>query len=334
MNGILLHEPTTLTLIATDNCTSACYNCCFQCSPRKQNRLSVGEMKSYIEQAVGKFPTIRVLVLTGGECFTYGDALAGVISYAKKTYGMVVRIVTNAYWAKKEEQAYNRLKVYVDAGLDEINISTGDDHLEFVPYERIVNAVKASVKLGLSPLVNVESRNDRLFTSNEFLKSDELKQYINAKKLHVTNGIWVSFKKDTKQQRNNISSFTFNHGRCKNLFNSITIDYTKRMLACCGLTAKYIKYLDLGNTQKYNLRKLYDKQICDFMKIWLFTDGPFFIMEFLSKYHPIDMQYCKGLHDCQLCAIIFNNRAFMETLKKHYREVYSNVILKYQIINY
>ena len=27
---------TTLTFITTNNCTSACYNCCFQCSPQKK----------------------------------------------------------------------------------------------------------------------------------------------------------------------------------------------------------------------------------------------------------------------------------------------------------
>lgn len=114
---------------------------------------------------------VLIVVLTGGECFTYGESLSKVIEYAAKRYDLLVRIVTNAYWANTLELARKRLKPYVEAGLKEINFSTGDEHLEYVSFKNIKNACLASVDFGLVPLVNIESRDDKRFTSNDFIKT-------------------------------------------------------------------------------------------------------------------------------------------------------------------
>ena len=88
----------------------------------------------YIDEALDEYPTIQVLVLTGGECFLLGDTLVRIIQYA--TYkGLKTRVVTNGYWANTYESAFNRLKPLVNAGLYEINFSTGDEHAEFVSPE-------------------------------------------------------------------------------------------------------------------------------------------------------------------------------------------------------
>lgn len=289
-------------------------------------------MKNYIDQAKESYPSLSLLVLTGGECFTYGDSLAELIKYASTRHKMFVRIVTNAYWAPSTEKAIRRLSPYVEAGLNEINLSTGDDHLEFVPLTNIKNACLASVELGLSPLVNIETRSDRLFSVNNFLKDNHLRKLVLDKKVQVINGIWVSFKKEHNQQSKNPAHLTYPHTRCNNLFNSINIDPEHRMLACCGLTAKYTKFLDLGNLKKKSIKSLFNKQFEDFLKIWIFTEGPHKILRFISKYAHINPEEFENLHDCQVCAIIFNNDTCQTILKEHYKEIYSNVILKYQAI--
>lgn len=36
----LIKEPTTLTFVTTEKCSSACSSCCFQCSPKRSKRLT------------------------------------------------------------------------------------------------------------------------------------------------------------------------------------------------------------------------------------------------------------------------------------------------------
>lgn len=305
----------------------------FSMQPSKKDRLSIPEMKAYIDQAKRSYPSIKLLVLTGGECFTYGEELSKIIKYATEIYNMKVRIVSNAYWANTIENARTRLKPYITSGLSEINFSTGDEHQKFVPFNYIKNACLVSVEFGLIPLVNIETREDKIFTAKDFTADKELLKLLKENKIMITNGIWVSFKKENITNKNNHKMLTTQNSRCENLFNSINIDPQHRMLACCGLTAKYIKYLDLGNLKTQSIKKLYENQFNDFLKIWIYVEGPHNILEFISKYIKIDLSKYDNLHDCQICAIIFNNPICLEILKNHYREIYSNVILKYNVIN-
>ena len=43
----LIKEPTTLTFVTTEKCSSACSSCCFQCSPKRSKRLTKEQMVGY-----------------------------------------------------------------------------------------------------------------------------------------------------------------------------------------------------------------------------------------------------------------------------------------------
>ena len=161
LNDIIIN-PTTLTIITTYYCTSSCDNCCFQCNPNRQEKLSIDEMKKYIKESVQSYPSIKLLVLTGGESFVYGKSLTEIIKYAV-TCKLQTRIVTNGFWAKNYNIACKKIKQLADAGLTEINFSTGDDHLKYVTLNTIKNATLASLKMNLTVAINVESSYDRIF---------------------------------------------------------------------------------------------------------------------------------------------------------------------------
>ena len=75
-------EPKILSLITTEKCTAACHNCCFQCSPRLKQRMSLEDMKFLIDEVIKDFPMILACVFTGGECTTLGTDLHQIINYA------------------------------------------------------------------------------------------------------------------------------------------------------------------------------------------------------------------------------------------------------------
>jgi MoaA/NifB/PqqE/SkfB family radical SAM enzyme len=331
MNDLII-APTTLSIITTYRCTSSCKDCCFQCNPNRQEKLTVSEIKEYISKSVQAYPSIRVLVLTGGECFLYGMKLEDIIKHAS-SYGLVTRVVTNGFWAKdynKAKETINRLAV---AGLNEINFSTGDDHLEYVFIETIKNGIIASLKHNLITVVNVESGGWKKFNFNSLKEDVALKEFVNNGKLKIINGIWVPFTRSTLNEAKNATQIYKDvfkpYQRCVNIFHSITIDPNHRMIACCGLTSKYIKYLDLGNVNKFPILELYNKQFNDFLKIWIATEGPHKIMDFISKYAILDDTNYKEHHACQVCERIFNNEKYLQIIQTEYKSIYSNVILKH-----
>lgn len=195
-------SPSILTFITTFKCTAACKDCCFECNPKREGRLSLKQMKEYLDQSIKAYPSIKVLILTGGECFLLKSDLDKIVLYASNK-GLRVRIVTNGYWASSFEKAIERLSILVNSGLNEINFSTGDDHLEFVSENFVVNGLRAALKLGLTTVVNVEANRTKEFNSFAFLKNEELAPYLKPNengevKLMIVNGVWLPFTKSSK----------------------------------------------------------------------------------------------------------------------------------------
>ena len=321
----LVKDPKMLTFVTTYKCTSACNNCCFQCSSKRNMTLSKEEVLNYLEQVTRDFPSVKLLVLTGGEC-TILKYLIEVIDIASHKYGLAVRIVTNAHWARSYESAIKLIRKYKKAGLNEINFSTGDEHLEFVPINNVKNAILASVDEGFIPFVNVESIESHNFNSAYFETDKQLSILLKKKKFVVVDGIWIDLKNPEAMLKKPKKSFI-------NLFSGLVITPDNRLKACCGITSGNVKYLDIGNPQKRSLRILYDNQFSDFVKIWLYTDGPLKILEFISKYDErIKIEEYQYLHKCLICTIILNSEELLGIIRRNYDEVYANIIMKYNLI--
>lgn len=322
-------EPKILSLITTDKCTAACHNCCFQCNPKRTKRISLEEMTFILDEVARDFPSVISCVFTGGECTILEDDLCRMIRYSKSK-GMRNRIVSNGHWAVTETCALSYLSELKDAGLNELNLSTGDEHQKWVPYERIVYACKAAVKLGLFVAVNVEATPISRFSSLTMKKDKRLLKEIVSGKIIVKDSLWIEFDKTGS---NIDDQNVLNDGPCTNLFNTISVSPDLHLQACCGLTCKNSHYLDLGNLRKHSLRRLYNEQFDDLMKLWLYTHGPKDIYTFLCKEKNEKDESHKYPHLCSLCHHILNNKENMEIVKDKIDSIIPSVMLKYQFIN-
>lgn len=332
--GILL--PTTLTLITTYKCSARCENCCFECSPNKTEKIPLEVAINHIEKVHSLYENIKIVVLTGGECFLDFGYLISLIKHIN-SLGMLSRVVTNAFWATNKGTALRMLTECHATGLNEINISTGDEHLEYVPLEYIKNAINSAVELGLTVVVNIESGKDCIFKVGNFLNDENLKNYISRRdgispRLSIINGMWMPFTNQSLMHLPKMEQRVFHpcKDRCFNLFNSITISPDNRLLACCGLPVKYIKELNLGNLYKYSIADLYKSQFEDFLKIWLYVDGPYKILSFLENKLEKSIPELNCLsHTCFYCAVLFTNGEYLDAAKKYYKEIFSSVLLRY-----
>src|SRR5437899_7114277 len=78
----LVHGPTHLTILPTYRCTAACAQCCFESNPHVQGRIPIERILDYIDQAAGDFPSLRLVVFSGGECFLLRQDLDAAIERA------------------------------------------------------------------------------------------------------------------------------------------------------------------------------------------------------------------------------------------------------------
>lgn len=331
LNSLII-TPVILVFITTNKCTAACENCCFKCNPQKKDHLSFVNIKEHIDSSINSFHTIKIVVLTGGECFTLGKDLFEAIKYIK-TKGLTSRIVTNAYWATNFKITFRTILLLHQCGLDELNISTGDEHLKWIPMDNIIYVIVASILLDISLVVNIESAEIKNFTKETLLNDIRLRKY-DMNKFHnvvIINGRWVYFDQNEDIGNKELTYGQATKNRCTSLFNTLTISPKGEVMSCCGITVMGNKHLFMGYIGKYSIKELYYCQFDDFLKIWLFTEGPMEILNFCRKLKnkkPIS----KNIHGCQVCASLFSNAEYMDIIKNNYGIVFQRVIMKYHLL--
>lgn len=286
-----------------------------------------------IQQLKNDFPSVKIIVLTGGECFLLGDLLYKAIQLFSEA-GLYVRIVTNAFWANSFRKAYGIIQRLKSIGLSEINVSTGDEHLHWVPFDNIVFAVAAAVRNDMPIVVNIETSDSKKFTCQSLYQDYRMKKYINKPNVQLLNGHWISSEKNKNsyQPINNRSLIHDNTGRCSSIFKTISISPTGQILGCCGLTSQNHKSLQLGNITIQSLHTILENSFQDFIKIWIFTEGPYRILKFCKSQDPSLPSIDENLHICEYCEMLYTSSAFLNAIHKHYKKRLSDVLTKYSIL--
>lgn len=323
--------PTNAAIITTYKCTAACKECCFECSPSiPNNQISVEEMKLFIDQ-ISEYQTIKILVWSGGECFLIRKDLLEGITYAKAK-GIPSRCVTNGYWAKNIERATEVLLPFKRAGLTEINFSTGDSHQKFISVDKILYGVIAALKLGLTVAISVETTKNNEFLKDDLLENNIYKQYIAGteyeKHLIVSSSIWVSFHDDTQFEYDNQKQIT--KDGCTSIFDTVALEPTHGLVGCCGLTVGDISEMHLGRlSTDTQVKELFATQYNDFLKIWIYTDGPDYILDKAREWEP-SLVIPKFHHRCLSCAYIYNTEEIKQVISQNYERVIATVLSDFQ----
>lgn len=332
--SIPIVEPVSFGLITTDKCTAACKDCCFGCRQDNDKTMCLQMMTDIVSQASESFPKVKVIVLTGGECFLLGEDLYSIVCHIN-SHGLASRIVTNAFWASSFKKAYNILKRLKECGLTEINVSTGDEHLKWVPYDNIVNVIVASIKNDIPLTINIESSGSKTFKKSLLIEDIRLKKYQESyDSVRIVNGSWISFDNENgeKEQKQTIALGT-NLRRCSSLFMTPSINPDGKVVSCCGLTSQRHPHLEMGDLTQSSLREIVETSFEDFLKIWIYTEGPFSILDYCSKFNNTLPEISRDKHICEYCHTIYTNNEVFNTIKSHYKKIVANVISKYIILN-
>jgi hypothetical protein len=99
----------------------------------------------------------------------------------------------------------------------------------------------------------------------------------------------------------------------------------------CGLSRELIPELN-SDWDKHSLFELLEQAGKEFMKIWLFVDGPERILAWAADKNPkIDWENRYG-HHCHACLALFENPLVRETIAKNYHERVEEVLIRYSVL--
>ena len=148
-------------MVVTYKCQVACPHCIIEAGPHRTEEMKLEDACKWIQQIVNYGNgQIKVLSLTGGEPFYDKEKLKKITSFADAN-GLVVTVVTNAFWASTIERAVETLKEFPEIKM--VAFSTDIYHQKCIPFEKVKNAIAAAKKCGVPFEVAVctENKNER-----------------------------------------------------------------------------------------------------------------------------------------------------------------------------
>ncbi len=321
-------SPTTLTILCTYQCTAACKQCCFESSPFIKGRLDKETIIARIAEAKLSFSGLKVVVFSGGEAMLLREDLFEAIAYCS-SLELVTRVVSNGYWGKSVRMAMETARSLKQAGLCELNISTGKDHQEWVPIESVINASTAVSDLGIFCLITVENEGPNRQLIDQILKHPLIAPRLQSGSITVQSNSWMPFQDTAEDRKQAVAPEDLRNG-CKQIFGTAVITPHDNLSACCGLTLEHIPEMRLGKNNGTNMERLYSSQADDFLKIWIHVDGPYSIIERLMNDKATS--YLKGVvHICEACSLMHKSNEIRKALADQYKQFIPEVMTRFQV---
>jgi hypothetical protein len=254
---------------------------------------------------------------------------------------MTSRVVTNGYWATSDRAARRRLGPLIEAGLNELNFSTGDDHARFVPVRNVVRGLAAGLDFGLTQVLMVEDRVGREVTRQTVLdlaavESPTLRSALEGGHIAILESPWMEFAAHGRPVRQ-AAGTTVNAANlalrepCKSVLTTVVVTPSERLGVCCGLPREQIPELHAGSLRDHSLRELVDRALSDFLAIWLFVEGPERILAWAAGKDPRLEWEDLYAHNCDACRAIFKDPLVMAVIRDHYAEKYNQVLMKFAL---
>jgi hypothetical protein len=317
----------TLVLFPTYACNAACRDCGTYSSPADRHVAEPHWLHKAIDEAVGL--GFKLVVLSGGEATLRWASCLELIRHATDV-GLPTRLVTNGHWATDPEKAKLAATELCEAGLKEVNLSTGDEHVRFVPLETMVTAINALVSSGLDTLVMLELRGENKVTKIGLI--DALEDAVTSK-IRFVESPWMPMKKGPGSKvryrpgldASNVHAST----GCDSVLSSFVVAADGRIGACCGLGMRAIPELQVGVAGgASSLDSAITRAEADFLKVWISTWGTHRIVAWAAQFDPKIKWEGLYAHRCHACAAIYRDPAIRDVITAHGHEVMAEVAME------
>ncbi|MCC6994178.1 MAG: radical SAM protein [Deltaproteobacteria bacterium] len=312
-------------------------------SPERSETLSWEQIKDVLEQAFHECRQLQVVIFAGGEPMLLGDTLLEAIKLCKQR-GALTRIVTNAYWATTRAHARFKLQELKDAGLDEVNVSTDDYHLPFIPLDAVKHAYEEALALEFSAVVLANCFGPETTLTPERVKaevgdppdmqlrfSDDgdliQKRAHRGKSLILLSNSRVQRLGRGNQQLSaselgptnpDLDQLGEQVGGCPWAIKSAAISAKGHFVSCCGFEVEDNPILDYGDLAKTPLAELLDKADNDLVTNMIAIIGPIRIMRMLQQICPDEVSFPGSYRSfCEVCSDLVSLKQNREALYRH-----------------
>lgn len=244
-------------------------------------------------------------------------------------------------WASTLKSATVVLEKMVAAGLTEMNFSTGDSHVEFVPIENIIIGSYVSRSLGLSTSIMVETSGACTVTKETLITHPLYQELLGQESdvdLVIIESPWISMYEGhdrvecNHDQMINLDTL-HTRGGCDSILSTIVATPQRELFACCGIISQQIPEVKLGILDDRAMKDMYDDARGDFLKIWLSVDGPEKIVAWAAQFDSSIKWENRYSHQCDICQFMYQDERVRNVIAENYESAMPNILLKYAIRN-
>jgi hypothetical protein len=286
-------------------------------------------MHALIDEAK-RIHSIERIVFTGGECFLLGKELDALIAHAHELE-LRTRVISNGYWAVNERAARERVRTLRGAGLDEMMLSTGTFHQEFVPVGRIAQAARAAVAAGIGTHISVEECDQSTF--DDAVLRDELYAELASVAVSIERYPWI---RDAGARGRTVPTHDralavepgAAMGRCDQIMTVVSVTPNQVLTACCGFPLEELNALHIGSVADRALDDVLRDAPNELLKMWLHVAGPAGIAEFVARHVP-GFALPPSASICQSCVAIQRDERALRAITQYGAEIAQTIAAEY-----
>jgi len=150
----------SLVVESTNRCNARCRHCYQSSGPKGSDdwglvSLSTEELDSVIRESAAIETLLPRFHLSGGEAFLDLDGCVRLFRTARDSGFADVSAVTNAFWARRRERAFEVALRIREAGLTSLEVSWDFWHGEWISPEAVANCLDACHELGIEANLRV-----------------------------------------------------------------------------------------------------------------------------------------------------------------------------------
>lgn len=287
-------------------CNARCAHCSVWADPRSKLKLGLNKAIECIKDAA-EFG-INVIALTGGEPTVYLKDLYAFMGYGREHFGMKYTMTTNSYWARTPERAREVVQCLVERGLIHIRMSADSYHQQYIPLERVVNAVEAGLACGVTTRVDVVMRRR---------DAESVKIWNTFKKYPVELGVQALAPKGRALDNYDEKDFpttslqAIRLGSCRQA-GEILVHSDGYVSLCCNVERdttgapknKEVSPFTLGNIHRERLATILERNERSPISRIIRYEGPYGIYKLLMHYFKDDLEIplqARYPNPCVLC---------------------------------
>lgn len=302
-----------LCVILTEKCNIRCRHCISDCSPSRIGNLDMGILESVIQQAA-ELSFISVIGFSGGEPFIDIPRLETAVALCRE-HELVPTVTTNGFWASSVTAAKEVLKKM--EGLIQLCLSTDEFHQEFIPVDRIANAITAAYELGIHCTVVVTHLKDLAW------QAESVKQQLKSVDGLYEMQQWPVVRSGralTDIAEHEFYTYDVSNAVCVSA-DTPTLNANGKLTACCGPAGQWPRghRLELDSLSQRSLEDILEAgdrdPVIQAIRVW----GPAWVLDLVESRAPKEGRSLGNgtvIDMCTICEYLFTNPSYTELVEQ------------------